>query len=350
MPPDPPGAGSQRGRHGPGPLVCAPVEERAVGRSGLLVSRLGLGTLTWGRDTDEVEAAGQLRAFVEAGGTLIDTSASYGDGVAEELVGRLAALVDRRDLVICTKAGLAPRSGTRRLDLSRRALLADLDDSLRRLGTDHVDLWLTNAWSDDVPVEETLSALQAAVDSGRARYVGFSNYAGWQTAHAAGLLAGDARGSGPGGGPVAVEVEYSLVQRGVEREVVPAAAALGLGVLAWSPLGRGVLTGKYRTGTPADSRAASPHLSAFVGQYLDGVSRRVVDAVVTAADGLGCSPTEVALAWVRDRRGVSSVLVGARTAAQLEASLRSEDVVLPAEIRLALDEVSSPPVGYPERF
>jgi aryl-alcohol dehydrogenase-like predicted oxidoreductase len=139
---------------------------------------------------------------------------------------------------------------------------------------------------------------------------------------------------------VATQVEYSLVQRTAEREVLPAARALGLGLLAWSPLGRGVLTGKYRSGTPADSRAASPHLSAFVGAYLDGRCKRIVDAVVTAADGLGCSPVEVALSWVRDRPGVSSILLGARTAAQLRSALTSEDVDLPAEIRTALDEVS----------
>jgi aryl-alcohol dehydrogenase-like predicted oxidoreductase len=135
------------------------------------------------------------------------------------------------------------------------------------------------------------------------------------------------------------------VQRAPEREVVPAARALGLGLLAWSPLGRGVLTGKYRSGTPADSRAASPHLSAFVTEYLDAGSRRVVDAVVTAADGLACSPVEVALAWVRDRPGVASILIGARTAAQLRASLTSEEVVLPREIRVALDEVSGAELG-----
>ena len=322
------------------------MEESLVGRSGLRVSRLGLGTLTWGRDTDEHEAADQLKQFVDAGGTLVDTAASYGEGAAEELLGSLVGtVVARGDVVLCTKAGVSRRSGVRRLDTSRRALLADLDESLQRLATDHVDLWLVHAWSDEVPLEETLSALQHAVVSGRVRYVGFSNYSGWQTARAATLLQQAA-----GGAAVATQVEYSLVQRGVEREVVPAARALGLGVLAWSPLGRGALTGKYRAGTPSDSRGASPHLSAFVGQYLDAASRQVIDAVVTAADGLGCSPVEVALAWVRDRPGVASVLVGARTAAQLRASLASEDVDLPEQITAVLDEVSAPPVAYPERF
>lgn len=304
---------------------------------------MGLGTLTWGRDTDQHEAADQLRDFVDAGGTLIDTAAAYGDGAAEELLGSLLGEVaEREELVVCTRSGISWRDGGLRVNTSRSAMLSGLDESLARLRTDHVDLWLVQGWCDEVPLEETLTALEFATSTGRARYVGFSNYSGWQTARAASLLGGMAT-------PVATEVEYSLVQRGVEREVLSAAQALGLGLLAWSPLGRGVLTGKYRTGTPADSRAASPHLSGFVGAYLDKRSRRVVDAVVTAADGLGCSPLEVAIAWVRDRDGVASALVGARTAAQLRGSLMSEDVELPAEIRSALDEVSAPVLGYPER-
>lgn len=314
-----------------------------MGRSGLRVSRMGLGTLTWGRDTDQHEAAEQLRDFVDAGGTLIDTAAAYGDGAAEQLLGSLlGGIVEREELVICTRSGISWRDGGLRVNTSRSAMLSGLDESMLRLRTDHVDLWLVQGWCDDVPLEETLSALELAASTGRVRYVGFSNFSGWQTARAASLLGGAAR-------PVATEVEYSLVQRGVEREVLPAARALGIGLLAWSPLGRGVLTGKYRTGTPADSRAASPHLSGFVGAYLDKRSRRVVDAVVTAADGLGCSPLEVAIAWVRDRQQVASALVGARTAAQLRGSLMGEDIELPAEIRSALDEVSAPAFGYPER-
>lgn len=314
------------------------MEERSVGRSGLSVSRLGLGSLTWGRDTDEHDAADQLIAFLEAGGTLVDTAASYGDGASEAVIGKLlASVVSREEIVLCTKGGSARTDGMIRTEPSRRTLLADLDASLRRLGTNHLDLWLVRGWSDVVPVEETLSALAAAQESGRARYVGVSNYAGWQLAHAHTL---GRTGPGRSIDLVATQVEYSLVQRQAEREVVPAARTLGVGVLAWSPLGRGVLTGKYRGGTPADSRGASAHLSAFVEAHLDAGSRRIVDALATAADGLGCAPLEVALAWVRDRVGVASVLLGARTAAQLRAALASEDVELPAEIRLALDEVS----------
>ncbi len=156
-----------------------------LGRSGLRVSRLGLGTMTWGRDTDEHEAADQLKVFLEAGGTLLDTAAGYGDGESERLIGQLlASVVDREDVVLATKAGISRRTGERVVDTSRRALLDALDGSLQRLGTDHVDLWQVHTWSDDVALEETLGAVDHAVTTGRARYAGISNYSGWQTAQA----------------------------------------------------------------------------------------------------------------------------------------------------------------------
>ena len=208
--------------------------------------------MTWGRDTDEHEARDQFTAFVEAGGTLIDTAAGYADGDSERLIGSLLdSVVPRSDVVLATKAGITRRNGERVVDVSRRALLDTLDASLQRLGTDHVDLWQLHTWSWDTPLDETLGALDDAVSSGRTRYVGVSNYAGWQTAQAATW-----QQAWPGRTPlVSTQVEYSLLQRGVEREVLPASRSLGLGVLPWSPLGRGVLTGKYRKGTPADSRA-----------------------------------------------------------------------------------------------
>jgi aryl-alcohol dehydrogenase-like predicted oxidoreductase len=318
---------------------------RMLGSTGLEVSRLGLGTMTWGPELDEHEAAAQLRAFVAAGGTLLDTAASYGHGETESMVGSmLGKVVDRSELVLATKAGVVGRNGEPIVDVSRRALLDNLDTSLRRLGVDHVDLWQVHAWSDDVPVDETLSALDLAVSTGRARYVGISNYSGWQTARAAThQLAFPGRAS-----LASTQVEYSLLQRGVEREVVPAAIALGLGILPWAPLGRGVLTGKYRTGTPADSRAASPAFERYVGTHLTPRATQIVEAVWRAAEGLELTPTEVALAWVRDQPGVTAPIVGARTEAQLLATLRAEDVQLPDEIRDALDDVSSPPTGYPD--
>ncbi|MFE0192789.1 aldo/keto reductase [Streptomyces sp. NPDC059008] len=321
------------------------MEQRHLGRTGLRVSRLGLGTLNWARDTDEQEAAEQLKAFWEAGGTLVDTADIYADGGAEHLLGRLTeGLVPRADLVIATKAG-SVREAHRRVDGSRRHLLAALDASLERLGTDYVDLWQLHAFDPHTPLEETLQALDLAVSSGRARYVGLSNFSGWQLAKAATwqLAAPGIRNRLAG-----TQMEYSLLQRGIEREVLPAALDLGIGVLPSSPLGRGVLTAKYRHATPADSRGASEHLAAFVAPYLDETAGRVVDAVTTAADGLAVTPLQVALSWVRDRPGVTAPVLGARTAQQLRAALSVETLSLPDEIRRALDDVSAPVHHYPD--
>jgi aryl-alcohol dehydrogenase-like predicted oxidoreductase len=310
---------------------------RAVGATGLTVSRLGLGTMTWGRDTDEHEARDQLISFAEAGGTLVDTAAGYGDGAAEELIGTLIGdVVARDEIVLATKGGISRRSGERETYASRGRLLSDLDGSLRRLGVDHVDLWQVHTWVDGVPIEETLTALDLAVSSGRASYVGISNYNGWQTAQAATW-----QRAVPGRATLAsTQVEYSLLSRDIELDVIPAAAALGLGILPWSPLGRGVLTGKYRNGVPSDSRGASTTYSGFVEGYLDERGQSIVEGVAKAAEGLGWSMSEVALAWVRDRPGVTAPIVGARTAKQLLGALGVEDLTLPPEIVAALDDVS----------
>ncbi len=314
------------------------MQQRTVGRTGLRVSRLGLGTMTWGGGTDHHEAREQLIAFVEAGGTLVDTAAGYTDGASEEILGRLLGeVVPRDEMVVATKAGISRRRGERVVDTSRRALMASLDASLARLGVDSVDLWQVHAWSDATPIDETLSALDAAVSSGRAAYIGVSNFTGWQMAQAATW-----QRAVPGRAPLAAnQVEYSLLNRDAEAEVLPAAEALGLGALPWSPLGRGVLTGKYRSGTPADSRAASETFSRFVGTYLDERGRRIVDAVARAAEGLEWSPLEVALTWVRDRAGVTAPIVGARTAAQLRQALAAEALTLPDQIAVALEDVSA---------
>lgn len=318
------------------------MEQRHLGRTGLRVSRLGLGTMTWGRDTDEHEAADQLKAFLDAGGTLVDTADVYSDGDAEYILGRMVEGI-RSDVVIATKAVSVPY-GPRRFDASRRHLLAALDASLKRLGTDYVDLWQLHAYDPYTPLEETLAALDSAVASGRTRYVGVSNYSGWQLAKAATWQRADF-----GRAPIAsAQMEYSLLQRGIEREVLPAAEDLGVGLLPWSPLGRGVLTGKYRSSIPADSRAASAHFAPFVEAYLDPDSEGIVDAVVIASDGLGVAPLEVALAWVRDQPGVTAPIVGARTVGQLRGALASEALTLPREIREALDDVSEPLLGYPD--
>ncbi|OEJ27691.1 aldo/keto reductase [Streptomyces agglomeratus] len=322
------------------------MEQRHLGRTGLRVSRIGLGTLTWGRDTDEHDAADVLKAFWDAGGTLVDTADVYGDGEAEYLLGQLVErLVPRRDLVIATKAGSVP-DPDRRFDGSRGHLLAALDASLERLGTDYVDVWQVHAFDAATPLDETLQALDIAVASGRARYAGVSNFSGWQLAKAATwqLAAPGVRTR-----LASTQMEYSLLQRGVEREVLPAALDLGIGLLPSSPLGRGVLTGKYRRTVPPDSRGGSEHLAGFVAPYLDDAASRIVDAVATAADGLATTPLQVALAWVRDRPGVVAPLVGARNARQLAAALSVEALSLPDEICRALDDVSAPVHRYPDQ-
>ncbi|MCW2863492.1 MAG: aldo/keto reductase [Actinoallomurus sp.] len=311
------------------------MEQRHLGRSGLSVSRLGLGTMTWGGDTGSDDAADQLTTFVEAGGSLLDTADVYCGGESERVIGDLVRdVVDRDDVVIATKAVLTAE-GAR--DASRRHLLRALDASLDRLGVDHVDLWQLHAYDPRTPMEETLSALDEAVASGRARYAGVSNYAAWQLATAATW-----QRAWPGRTPiVSTQTEYSLLRRDVEDDVVPAALQLGVGLLPCSPLGRGVLTGKYRTGIPADSRAATPHYAEFVQPYLNERAARIVESVSTAAEGLGVSPLAVALSWVRDRPGVVAPIIGARTAGQLAVILEAEELTLPGEIRDALDDISS---------
>jgi aryl-alcohol dehydrogenase-like predicted oxidoreductase len=322
------------------------VEYRHLGHSGLRVSRLALGTMSWGVDTDVDEATNQLVAFVDAGGTFVDTADVYAEGESERILGGLlGAVVQRQNLVLATKAVARRDEGPFGGGASRGALLAALEGSLTRLGVDHIDLWQLHAWDATVPVEETLAALDAALASGKVRYVGVSNYTGWQLGTAATW-----QRSVPGRTRlVSTQVEYSLLERGIEREVAPAAEHHGIGLLPWAPLGRGVLTGKYRGSTPADSRGASQHFAPYVEQHRTERAARIVEAVVTAADGLGTSPLAVALAWVRDRPGVVAPIVGARDTAQLSGSLATEDLTLPPAIRAALDDVSGIELGYPER-
>jgi aryl-alcohol dehydrogenase-like predicted oxidoreductase len=314
------------------------MELRRAGRTGLDISRLGLGTMTWGRDTDEHEAADQCRAYIEAGGNFLDTAATYGDGDSERVIGGLiGTLFNRDDVVLATKAGISFTDGERNIDVSRHSLISQLEKSLTRLGTDYVDLWQIHSWDSQIPLEDTLSALDFAYSSGKARYVGVTNYSGWQSARAVTLQESHAMKA-----PIAtMQNEYSLLNRSVEEEVLDSAIELGVGFLAWSPLGRGVLSGKYRNGTPSDSRGASPHFAHFIEPYLDERSSRIVDAVCVAAQGLGYSPLEVALSWVRDAPGVTSAIIGARTGAQLRGALTTEQITLPDIVREALNDISA---------
>ncbi|MFE3292543.1 aldo/keto reductase [Rhodococcus sp. NPDC059234] len=305
------------------------MRQRTVGTSGLRVSRVGLGTMAWGRDTDGDEAAAQVLGFMESGGTLVDSSPFYGGGTAQRILAELLSdVAPRAELVLSSSGGI--HCGRDGVDCSRRALIAQLDATLRELGTDHLDLWQVATWDPMTPVEEVASALEYATSTGRARYVGARGYLGWQLATAA--ASADL---------VATQAEYSLLARGVEDELLPAALHHGVGLLAAVPLAGGVLTGKYRDGIPADSRGASETGAESVAAYLTDATARVVDAVVTAADGLGASPLAVALAWVRDRPGVASAIVGARDYAQHTGVLAAEELELPAAIAAALDDVSA---------
>lgn len=321
------------------------MRKRQLPHSDVEVSRIGLGTATWGFGDSEEDSIAQLCLFADAGGTFIETANVYGNGESENIIGRALTKVLRRDdFTLATKAGLVPGKPPLRTDASRARMLSELEDSLRRLQVDHVDLWLVHAWDRRVPVEETLDAIDTAMSAGKIRAAGICNYSGWQTARAATLQ--ELRGLVP---LSVTEVEYSLVQRAIDREVRPAARELGLGILPWAPLGRGVLTGKYLDGVP-DAKQDSRFFQWYVRNYTADPKRvEIVREVVACARELGTTPIAVALAWVRDRPGVCAPLVGARTVDQLPASLASEELELPAAIRERLDAVSAEPFGYPER-
>lgn len=320
------------------------MEQRTVGRSGLRVSRFGLATHTWGTHTDAEEAAVQLAAFTEAGGNLVDTSPAYGGGAAQRILAELLGdLASRDDLVLCGSAGLVPQappagpglptpSAPRPVaDTSRRTLLRQLDRTLLELGTDHLDIWTVAAWDPHTPVAELTETITDAVRAGKARYAGVRGHTAWQLASVAAVA------------PITVaQTPYSLLTRGAEGDVLPAAHHHGVGVIASAPLAGGVLTGKYRDGVPADSRGADEATAAEIRHRLgDERATRVVDALVTAADGLGTSPLAVALAWIRDRPGVASMIVGARDIGQLTGVLAAETLEVPRAIAAALDDVSA---------
>ncbi|GAB2659589.1 aldo/keto reductase [Nocardia goodfellowii] len=328
------------------------MEQRTVGRSGLRVSRIGLATHTWGAHTDAEAAAVQLVAFAEAGGTLVDTSPAYNGGAAQRILAQLLGdLVSRDDLVISGCAGVipavdpphadpelptpeplqpVPEALRPTIDASRRTLLRQLDRTLLELGTDYLDIWNIGAWDPSTPLDEVAATLDYAVRSGKVRYGGVRGFNAWQLASLAAIA------------PVCVaQTPYSLLARGAEADVVPAAQHHGLGVIASAPLAGGILTGKYRDGVPADSRGADEATAAEISNRLDDRATRVVDALVTAADGLGTSPLAVALAWIRDRPGIASLIVGARDIGQLTGVMAAETLELPRAIGAAIDDVSA---------
>lgn len=308
-----------------------------VGSSGLRVGNLGLGTLTWGRDTEDEDAHGMVAALLDHGGDAVDISPVYGDGLAQGVLGSvLAGGVDRGELVIIAHAGAFYRDGNAvRADVGRAALTTSLHDTLDQLGTDYVDVLMVAAPDPRLPVEETLGTIAQFVNQGAVRYIGLANHPAWRAARAAQYLK-DLNLPHLS----AVSAEYSVLQRGPERDLTAVAAEFGLGIFAHAPLAGGVLTGKYRHTIPPTSRAATEHLNATVAPYMEDHPRRTVEAVAKAADGLARTPADVSLAWLLERPQVASAFVGARTAAQFEQVLNLDLSPLPDPVSSAISDVA----------
>jgi aryl-alcohol dehydrogenase-like predicted oxidoreductase len=317
---------------------------RTMGRSGCAVSAYCLGTMTFGTETDEARSHQQLDRFLEAGGTFVDTADVYSRGVAEEIIGRWFASRPAdvtEPVVLATKGRFALDGFPNGAGLSARHLTRALDGSLRRLGLDAVDLYQVHSFDPLTPLEETLRTLDGFIRAGKIRYYGLSNFTGWQLTKAVHLAR--ALNVVP---PVTLQPQYSLLVREIEWEIVPAALDAGLGLLPWSPLGGGWLSGKYRR----DQRpVGATRLGEDPDRGMEAFDRRgtdhtwqVIDAVQKIAEERGVSMAEVALSWVTARPAVTSTILGARTMEQLEANLRAADLHLTAEETAALDAASAP--------
>jgi len=323
---------------------------RTLGRSGCAVSSLCLGTMTFGSEADEAGAHVQLDRFAEAGGTLVDTADVYSAGMSEEIIGRWFASRPAdvtEPVVLATKGRFPLDDSPNGAGLSARHLTRALDASLGRLRLEAVDLYQVHAFDPWTPLEETLRTLDGFVRAGKIRYYGLSNFTGWQLTKAVHL----ARALNVAG-PVTLQPQYSLLVREIEWEIVPAALDAGLGLLPWSPLGGGWLSGKYRR----DERpAGATRLGEDPNRGMEAYDRRgtqrtweVIDAVQKVAGERGVSMAEVALAWVTDRPGVTSTILGARTIGQLETNLRAADLRLTAAECAVLDAASDPQAAdYP---
>ncbi|MDR6613734.1 aldo/keto reductase [Leifsonia sp. 1010] len=317
---------------------------RNLGNSGTIVSEFALGTMTFGAEADERTSHAILERYLDAGGNFVDTADVYTTGASESIIGRwLARNPGRRDgVVIATKGRFPMGGGPNDLGLSRTHLRIALDASLRRLGVDHIDLYQMHAWDALTPIEETLRFLDDAVTAGKISYYGFSNYLGWQLTKAAQV----ARANG-WAAPVTLQPQYSLIVRGIEHEVVPAALDANIGLLPWSPLAGGWLSGKYRrdeppTGATRLGENPTRGMEAWEARNADPRTWEIIDAVDAVARETGASASQVSLAWLSDRPAVTSVILGARTVEQLEDNLGAADLELTDQQRARLDEASTP--------
>ena len=318
------------------------MEYRLLGSSGCAVSALALGTLTFGNETDQATSFSQLDRFTEAGGTLVDSADVYADGRAEEIIGRwLAARPGRRELVVLATKGRFPTDESPNgHGLSRRHLSLALEGSLRRLNVETIDLYQVHAWDPLTRLEETLRFLDDAVRAGKVNYVGVSNFTGWQLQKAVDIA--EFRGLSA---PVSMQAQYNLLARAVEWEIVPACQAAGLGMLAWSPLASGRLTGKNRRGEPPP---AGTRVRIWNQRGQAGQTWPVLDAVRKVAGGRGVPLAQVAIAWLKARPAVSAVILGARSMDQLTGNMAAAELTLTPEETQLLDEASEPPApDYP---
>jgi len=326
------------------------MDYRTLGRSGCAVSNLCLGTMTFGAESDEEVSHAQLDRFLEAGGTFVDTADVYSRGGSEEIIGRWFASrpADLTEPVVLATKGRFPMGDSPNSSgLSARHLTRALDASLGRLGVDAVDLYQVHSFDPHTPLDETIRTLDGFVRAGKIRYWGFSNFTGWQLTKAVRLAR--ELGAAP---PVTLQPQYSLLVREIEWEIVPAAQDAGLGLLPWSPLGGGWLSGKYTRG---ERPSGATRLGDDPGRGMEAWDRRgtertwnIIEAVQDVAEKRGVSMAEVALAWVTDRPGVTSTILGARTTDQLAANLRAAGLHLTAAETAALDRASDPrPADYP---
>jgi aryl-alcohol dehydrogenase-like predicted oxidoreductase len=330
------------------------MEYRLLGSSGCAVSALALGTLTFGNETDQATSFSQLDRFTEAGGTLVDSADVYADGRAEEIIGRwLAARPGSRELVVLATKGRFPTDESPNgHGLSRRHLSLALDASLRRLNVETIDLYQVHAWDPLTRLEETLRFLDDAVRAGKINYVGLSNFTGWQLQKAVDIA--EFRGLSA---PVSIQPQYNLLARAVEWEIAPACQAAGLGLLAWSPLASGWLTGKYQRGEPPlpGTRVVENADEGMRIWNQHGQSEQtwqVLDVVRKVAESRGVSLAQVAIAWLMARPAVSSVILGARSMDQLTGNMAAAELELTPEETRLLDEASEPlapdyPYGVP---
>lgn len=322
---------------------------RYLGKSGLLVSRICLGTMTFGMEgwgCDRSTAIAITNKFIEEGGNFIDTADMYSSGVSEEMLGEALANHPREGLVVATKCWFRMDETPNAKGLSRKHIFEAVDASLKRLGCDYIDLLQVHGPDPFTPFEETLRALDDLVRTGKIRYVGCSNYYGWQIAKSNGLA--DRLGLTRF---ISGQHMYNLLRRDIEREILPACAAEGMGMLCWSPLAGGMLTGKYRSHEkPASSSRVGLRAEIDLPRYWNEESFRVIDQVLTVAEATGKTPAQVALAWLLHDRRVAAVIVGTRTPSQLEDSLEAGDWDLPDDLYHQLSEVIPFKHGYPREW